>query len=491
MKVIRYLVLVLIPIYFMLVCSREPGRDHGHTHADGTTHTHESEGPQAQSVPAGYHVHADGTVHSDDAHTPEEGPSQEQSVTPGYHIHADGTVHADEAHSDDQVDAEGRSYHVHGDGTIHYSEASESRVSGNIVKMPAEEMTKYGIGVNTAGPGQLQMKIGLSGEIAINADHMAHIVPRVSGIVREVKVGLGDVVKKGDVMAVIDSRELADAKADYLASLERMNLAQANFDRKEALWQDKITSEKEYLHSRENLAEARINLRSAKQKMIAMGFTNNYLESLPGEADEAFTRFDVVAPFIGTVIEKHIALGEDLKDDAQVFVVADLSTVWINLQVYPEDLPLIRKGQTLCLEDRICLPETQGVIDYVGPVVDKRTRTAVARVVQPNPRGELRPGLFVNADVTIKTVNVDVLVRNDHIQYLDDAPCVFVLVPEGFEVRGVTLGDSDGEYTAITNGLRVGEKYATTNSFLLKSEMEQSATGFHVHSDGTVHVEKH
>jgi len=212
--------------------------------------------------------------------------------------------------------------------------------------LPAEEITQYGIGVGAAGPGQLEIQSIFPGEIAINTDHMAHIVPRVSGIVREVKASLGDLVHKGDVVAVIDSSELADAKSDYLASMERLELAQAIFDREEKLWRDKISSEQEYLNTRQHLAEAKINIRTAKQKLIFMGFTSAYLYTLPTEADELFTRYEVVAPFDGTVIEKHIALGEVLKDDAEVFIIADLSTVWINLQVYKKDLPQIRVGNT-------------------------------------------------------------------------------------------------------------------------------------------------
>ena len=448
-----------------------------HTHADGTTHTNEEEKSAQQT-----HTHADGTTH-----TIEEEATQTETIPPGSHVHDDGTVHADDAHADDQTDTQGRSYHLHGDGSIHYSEASESRVSGNVVQMPAGDMAKYGIGVSTAGAGKLEIKISLPGEIAINTDNMAHIVPRIPGIVREVKAKLGDVVKNGDVLAIIDSRDLADAKADYMANLERLGLAQTNFEREEKLWQDKISSEQNYLNARQNLAEAKINLRTAKQKLIAMGFTSSYLEALPHEAEDTFTRFEIVAPFDGTVIKKHIALGEVLKDDAEVFVIADLSTVWINLQVYPKDLSLIRKGQRISLQNQPGLPEIHGVIDYVGPLVGTQTRTAIARVVQPNPSGKLRPGLFVNADVTIKKVTADILVHKEHIQYLNDVPCMFVKVAEGFELRGVTLGDSDGKYVAITKGLVAGERYATTNSFLLKSEMEQSPSGIHVHADGTVH----
>jgi cobalt-zinc-cadmium efflux system membrane fusion protein len=382
----------------------------------------------------------------------------------GTHVHDDGTIHADEAPTSDvKTDDQGRSYHLHGDGSIHYLEPSESRVSGSTINMPSEEITKYDIGVTTAGPGQLAIKTILPGEIAINTDKMVHIVPRVPGMVREVKVKLGDLVHKGDVLAVIDSRDLADARAAYLASLERLELAQAMFDLKEKLWKKNISSEKEYLNTQKDLAQA---------------------------SEELFTRYEVVAPFDGTVIKKNIALGEILKDDAEVFVVADLRTVWINLQVYKKDLPLIRKGQHVSLVRQTNLPEIYGEIDYVGPLVGAQTQTALARVVLPNPHGNLRPGLFVKASVTVKRLRADVLIRSEYVQYLNDNPCIFIRVSNGFELRGVTLGDTDGEYVAITGGLKAGEKYATKNSFLLKAEMDESAANMHVHSDGTVHIEQ-
>ncbi len=409
----------------------------------------------------------------------------------GTHVHADGTVHADdETSSDVKTDDEGRAYHLHGDGSIHYLEASESRVSGNTINIPSEEIAKYDIGVATAGPGQLAIKTVLPGEIAINTNKMAHIVPRVPGIVREVKANLGDLVRKGNVMAVIDSRDLADARADYLASMERIELAQAMFDRKEKLWKRGIAPEKEYLSTQKDLAQVKIDLRAAKQKLIAMGFTNSYLEALPEESEELLTRYEVVAPIDGTVIDKNIALGEVYKDDAEVFIVADLRTVWINLQVYKKDLPVIRKGQRVSLAGFSHLPKINGEIDYVSPIVGSQTQTAIARVVLPNPRGELRPGLLVNASVNIKSLRADVLIRNEHVQYLNDNPYVFIKVPSGFEIRAVTLGDTNSEYVAITNGLKAGELYATKNSFLLKAELDQSALKIHVHSDGTVHIEK-
>lgn len=410
---------------------------------------------------------------------------------PGTHVHADGTIHSDDEHtSDPKTDEQGRSYHVHGDGSIHYLESSESRVSGSTINMPPEEIARYAIDTAVAGPGQLAIKTNFPGEIAINTNMMALIVPRVPGIVREVKVKLGDLVNKGDILAVIDSRDLADARAAYLASMERLALAQAMFDLKEKLWKKDISSEKEYLNTKKDLAQANIELRAAKQKLIAMGFTSTYLDTLPQESEELFTRYEVVAPFNCTIIKKNIALGRILKDDAEVFVVADLRTVWVNLQVYKKDLPQIRKGQHIRLVRPAHLDEILGIIDYVGPLVGTQTQTALARVVLPNPNGELRPGLFVEASVTVKRIRADVLIRSEYVQYLNDNPCIFKRVANGFELRGVELGDTDGEYVAIISGLKNGEKYATTNSFLLKAEMDESASNMHVHSDGTVHFEQ-
>jgi cobalt-zinc-cadmium efflux system membrane fusion protein len=358
-----------------------------------------------------------------------------------------------------------------------------------MIKMPVEDIARYNIGVDTAGPGQLEIKTVLPGEIAFNANKMAHIVPRVPGIVREVKANLGDLVRKGDVMAVFDSRELAEAKATYLASKERLELAQALFDREEKLWKRDASPEKEYLKAQKDLAQEKINLRAAKQKLIAMGFTSSYLDALSEEPEELFTRYELIAPIDGTIIEKHIAIGEVFKDDAQIFSIADLRTVWVNLQIFKKDLPLIRVGQQVSLSGLYLLPEIHGRIDYVASVVGTKTQTAVARVVLPNPEGKLRPGLFVQASVSIKTIKADVLIRNEHVQYLNDTPCVFVLVPNGFELRAVKLGETDGEFIAINSGLKAGEVYAAENSFLLKSEMDESSLSFHTHDDGTVHFE--
>ncbi|MFQ5799006.1 MAG: efflux RND transporter periplasmic adaptor subunit [Bacteroidota bacterium] len=342
-------------------------------------------------------------------------------------------------------------------------------------------MKEFGIEVGTAGPGELQIRINLPGEIVANADNLVHIVSRVDGIVREVRKRLGDPVRTGEVMAVIESRELADAKAAYLAGLERLALAQTNFTREEKLWKSKISSEQEYLSAKQALAEARIALRSAEQKLHALGFTHEYLKKLPALPDEEFIRYEIVAPFDGTIIKKHITLGEVLSSQSEIYEIADLSSVWVNLTVYQKDLTSVDTGQQVVVRAAQVGTEAAGVIDYVSPIVEESTRTATARVVLENPDGLWRPGIFITGEIDIREVEVGLLVPRSALQTLDGQDVVFVQTPEGFEPQPVKIGLSDSEHVQIVSGLKAGQRFAVTNSFTLKAELGKEAFGGHLH----------
>jgi len=225
----------------------------------------------------------------------------------------------------------------------------EQQGEEDIVRISKEEMKEFGIELATAGQGKLQVYVNLPGEVVPNADRLAHIVPRMSGIVREVRKTLGQKVRAGEVMAVIESRELADIKSAYLAAKERIFLAEATYKREEKLWKKKISPEREYLEARQALAESKIELRSAEQKLHTLGFTDKYMEQLPAHSDIAFTRYEITAPFDGTVIEKHVAQGEAVEDNYKIFVVADLRSVWIDLDIYQKDISLVRKGQSVII----------------------------------------------------------------------------------------------------------------------------------------------
>jgi cobalt-zinc-cadmium efflux system membrane fusion protein len=346
-----------------------------------------------------------------------------------------------------------------------------------VVRIGDAELKEFGIEVGTAGPGKLKVQVSLPGEVVANADRLAHIVPRVSGVVREVRRSLGDRVRKGEVMAVLESRELADAKAAFLNASERLALARTNFAREEDLWKKRISPEQDYLQAKQALAEVRIELRSAEQKLHALGFSDEYLAQLPSQPDMSYTRFEIVAPFEGTIIEKHISMGETRKDDAEVFIVADLRSVWVNLSVYQKDMPYIRKGQPVIISAGHGIPDMSGVISYIGPLVGEQTRTAVARVVLPNVGGNLRPGLFVTGLITVDSVPVPLLVPKTAVQTVEDKPSVFVKTVEGFVLQPVTIGRSNETHVEITSGVTPGTRYATSGAFTLKAQLSKGAFG--------------
>ena len=348
---------------------------------------------------------------------------------------------------------------------------------GGAVALSAEELKEFGVRIGTAAPGMLTVHVELPGEVVVNPDRLAHLGPRVSGIVREVRKNLGDRVRSGERMAVLESRELADVKSGYLAAKERYALALANFRREKDLWKQRISAEQEYLEAKQALAEARVNLQSAEQKLHALGFSEAYLEDLPKHPDVSYTRYEIVAPFEGTVIAKHITLGEKLESDSEAFVIADLSSVWANLSVYQKDLPFVHIGQPVRISTKEGSLEAEGTISYMSPLLDERTRTATARVVLPNPDGRWRPGLFVSGRVTVEAVEVRILAPQTALQQMDGQPSVFVAGDEGFEPRAVRIGRTNGSHVEILDGLEPGERYVTFGAFTLKSELEKEAFG--------------
>ncbi len=351
----------------------------------------------------------------------------------------------------------------------------EGRVHGDdVVRLGEHEAREFGIELAEAGPGELRMEVVLSGEVTVNPDSLVHITPRVPGVVRQVDKGLGDAVRAGDLLAVLDSRELAEAKAGFLAASERLELAGSILEREKYLHERQITSEQEYLQARQAEAEARISLRSADQRLAALGLAPDEIQGLKDQPDQVLTRYEMRAPFDGVIVEKHITLGEMIGDESLPFVIADLSDVWIVLVVYQKDLASIAPGQRAEIVATHDLAESVGTIEYVSPILDEHTRTTTARVVLRNG-GEWRPGLFVTARVVVDRVHAGVVVPKTAIQTIDGAQVVFVQTSEGFEARHVRSGRSDAVRVEILAGLEPGDRYVARGGFALKAQLGKAS----------------
>ncbi|HEX9210984.1 MAG TPA: efflux RND transporter periplasmic adaptor subunit [Bradyrhizobium sp.] len=190
------------------------------------------------------------------------------------------------------------------------------------------------------------------------------------------------------------------------------------------------------------------------------------------ESNQSLTVYELKAPIAGTVIERQISLGEYASEQKPAFVIADLSTIWVDLSIYRQDLRRVRLGDEVLIDPDDGRGEIKGAISYIAPVGSSETQTALARVVLPNTDGRLRPGLFVTARLVLAKRNVAVAVRTGAIQLLENKTVVFVREDDDkIEARPVELGDSDSRFVEIRAGLSAGERYVAENSFVVKAEM--------------------
>ena len=346
-------------------------------------------------------------------------------------------------------------------------EATDS--SEPIIAIADSELKSSGIALLAAGPSKISSSITLPGEIQFNEDRTAHVVPRLAGVVEAVRASLGQVVEKGDVLAVIASTDLSEQRSELLTAQKRVSLARTTFIREEQLWKDKISAEQDYLQAHQALAEAEIAQRNAIQKLNALGASSNSATGL--------NRYELRAPFAGTVVEKHIALGESVKEDTNVFTISDLSTVWAEVAVPATNLNAVRVGRKVTVNAASFEAKATGTVAFVGSLLGEQTRTAKARVVLSNPGTSWRPGLFVSVDIEGGTDQKDaaVAVSTEAIQSVEDKPTVFVRVPGGFVAQHITVGRSDATTTEVVSGLKAGSEYAAKGSFVIKAELGKSA----------------
>ncbi|MBM3298530.1 MAG: efflux RND transporter periplasmic adaptor subunit [Deltaproteobacteria bacterium] len=337
--------------------------------------------------------------------------------------------------------------------------------------LPPELAQKIGIESATAGPGTIKSLKQLPGEIALNEDRLSHVVPRVPGVVLESRKNLGDHVSEGDILAIIDSRELGEARSRYLVALEREKLAKYNFERAQSLWERQVVPEKEFLTTQKAFLEEKIELAAARRKLMTLGLSEKDVSELADGSLKNLTHFMIRAAFDGVIVSKHLSPGEWVKEDAEIFVIADLSEVWVEITVYEKDMESVYIGQEARIRNGSSDMEAVGKVSYIGPLVGEQSRTAKARVVVPNPEGRWRPGRFVKVHLVREEISAPVAVPNEAIQSFRNWSVVFFQHDDQYEVRPLELGRTDGKLTAVRKGLSPGERYVTRNSFILKAEL--------------------
>lgn len=337
----------------------------------------------------------------------------------------------------------------------------------NLIRLSDAQLSSAGITLETAGPAKIANGLLLTGEIQLNQDSTAHIVPRLSGVVESVHATLGQKVAKGQLLAVIASTAASELRSELQTAQQRLKLAQTTHEREQALWQQKISAEQDYLQARQLWQEAQLNLANVKQKLAALG--------LHQDAGNRLNRYELRAPFAGSVIEKHLVLGETVKEDIAAFTISDLSQVWAEINIPAGSLATITNGSEALIRSASFAAETRGRISLIGNLIGEQTRSAKARIVIPNPQGIWRPGLFISAELESPGGEAQLSVLNQAIQTVDQRQMVFVRVAGGFAAQPIKTGRSDGQRTEILSGLSSGAAYAVNGSFIIKSELGKAA----------------
>ena len=192
------------------------------------------------------------------------------------------------------------------------------------------------------------------------------------------------------------------------------------------------------------------------------------------ESNESLQPYEVKSSVSGTVIEKHALPGEFVSEGDKIYVVADLSTVWVQLSVNPKDFDKLKVGEAVTVFSSDGSTNGTGRVSYISPFGAEDTQTMLARVVLPNPKGEWRPGLFVTGEIVVEKAEVPVAVRAEAIQAFRDWDVVFMAHGDMFEIAILELGRRDGEWVEILSGLTAGQPYAAQNSFVVKADVLKS-----------------
>ena len=354
------------------------------------------------------------------------------------------------------------------------AEGEEHADEGKIA-MTAEQVAAANIQVVAVGGGVLTSHAAVPGVLAASQDRLARVTARVPGTVAEVRKKLGDAVVRGDVLAVVESREIADAKGEYLAATRVLALAESTLTREARLWKQRITAEQDFLQARSTAEEARIRLDLSRQRLSTLGLSDTEVADLPRQPVASLRRLDVRAPLDGQVTARAAVPGAAVTGDAELFSVADLSVLWVEMSIPPRDLPMARKGQAVAVAGDGARGE--GRIVFLSPLLDPETRSARAVAELPNADDHWRPGAFVSANLATAEQRVEILVPRDALQEVEKEKVVFVRTAEGFEKREVALGREGTDAVEVIFGLDAGTEIAVAGSFALKAELGKSEAG--------------
>lgn len=311
----------------------------------------------------------------------------------------------------------------------------------------------------------------VTGSITYDAHRVSHIGPRIDGRIVGLLVDLGAPVVAGQTLVVLESPEVGQLRANEEEAAALVGIARENFERERRLEGQGISSRKELLDAEADLRRAEAAVNSARQRLQVLGAG----QGTGGE-------YVLTSPFQGVVVALHASLGEMASPADQLFTVADLDRLWIELDLYERDLARVRPGQSVSVTTAAYPGRVfPGEVSYVGDILDPVKRAVHVRVEIPNPERALKPGMFATANIHVDRDGSPVLVvPGEAVQQVEGRTVVFIPGdhPGEFRAWPVEVGEAvDGGRIIVLSGLEPGDRVVGPGAFTLRSELARNEIG--------------
>lgn len=386
--------------------------------------------------------------------------ADERTAEPAAQVHADRPRAESGGHEDAQAHA--------GDGSAAHAET---------VHLTPEQLESLGVRVEPLPAGNASSTLRRPATVMFDLDRVAKVGPRLPAKVVRVVRDLGDRVRAGETLAVMSSVQLGRAKADFLAARARLGTARAEYERERSLRDERISSEAEFLEARAKYEEARAAFEAAREALRLYGLSGAEIGAIDAGGDAPLSHFRLTSPIDGVVQARDLSPGQSIGPDETPIHVANLDRLWVMIDAYEHDVPLLVEGQAVTLRVRSLPDRTfEGETDWVSYELDPETRTVRVRAVVGNPDGSLRPGMFGTASIRPASEPTYAMVPVDAVQQLEGRDVVFVPGDEAgaFKPAPVELGEEADGRVEIVAGLQPGDEAAVEGAFQLKSALTAS-----------------
>jgi cobalt-zinc-cadmium efflux system membrane fusion protein len=468
----RFLLIILCAALFWW-CS--PAHDHDHAEGEGHSgHAHEQSDTHAQEVKEA-HVHAEGEECTGHDHEPVD--TQAQEVKEG-HVHAEGEECT--GHDHEPV------------GT----QAQEVKETHDHLYIPPAKVKQWGITFSHPVERQSVQRVHLTGTVAENEGKTFLVNSLIEGTVTKIYGDIGDSVKQGQPLCQLNSSELLEKKTRYIQAFQQQRLEKENYLRAKNLFEIKAIEKKE-LTSRESAYKiALAEYVSLESELQSVGLKSSQLKAVKkavvNDKEAALKTFlspycIIPAPAGGIVMNRDLKLGQRIEKDRTIFLVSDLSTVWVLFDALEKDFPLLTDGAAVSVvSDTFPRHPFDGTVARVLQQLDPKLRTVKVRVVVDNRGNSLKPGMYVKGTITRETGEAMPAVPPAALVKISGINGLFLKDGDGFKFKPLKVDATDADGYVFARGLHDHDEVVVDGAFYLKAEYELArgggTTGDHGHA---------